>query len=246
MRKKSYMRESCKNCRRPIKACFCKELRPFHTNSRFCILMHPMEAKASQIGTGRLTALALKNSEIIIGIDFDANLRFNELVTDKNYYPLVLYPGANAINLDSINNNALAEFSNKKLLIFIIDATWPCAKKMMKKTTKLHLLPKICFEQRFKSNFSIKHQPAKFCLSTIESAYHLIAVLEACKLESSKLIKKNKETMLLALTKCVDFHLSCASDPGLNNYQRKGTAPRDPLERAQSKKWETRKIIFEL
>ena len=93
-------RTICQSCLRPIKACFCEHLIPFQTDSKICILMHPLEAKRSQIGTGRLTHLGISNSELIIDINFDHNKRFNELLANDDYLPVVLYPGKDAINID--------------------------------------------------------------------------------------------------------------------------------------------------
>src|SRR4051812_2920020 len=91
----------CLVCRRRLMTCVCAHLSPFETNSRFIILMHPMEYKKEKVGTGRFSHLILKNSEIIVDIGFDENPQFKKVLADPDYETYVLYPGDNAINLSS-------------------------------------------------------------------------------------------------------------------------------------------------
>jgi DTW domain-containing protein YfiP len=202
--------------------------------------MHPLEAKKSHIGTGRMAHVALKNSEIIVDNDFDDNPRFNTLLSSPEFFPILLYPGIDSINVneDTIDHK---EFKGKTPLIFILDGTWPCAKTMMKNTKKLHDLPKMSFSISKVSKFAIKHQPAKYCLSTIESIYYLLEGLEEQKLED---IGTVKETLLTALAATVEFHKKCASDPTMNNYTRDSKGPKPIKERVDSIKWKTRNICY--
>lgn len=62
--------------------------------------MHPKEAKHQRTGTGRLSHLCLADSEILVGIEFANNARFNELLNDKKYLPFLMYPGADAWNVN--------------------------------------------------------------------------------------------------------------------------------------------------
>lgn len=233
-------RPTCLKCYRPSRACFCEHIKPFNTKVRICLLMHPLEAKKSHIGTGRMARVALENSEIIVDPDFDKNERFNKLIDSDEYIPMLLYPGEGSININSeLPSNS---FSTKKTpLIFILDATWPCAKTMMKNTTKLHKLPKISFSNTIHSKFEIKQQPANYCLSTIESIYYLLSALEDQGAES---LADQKETLLVALAKTVEFHQACANDPTLNNYKRDSQLPKKTTDRISSKKWETRSICY--
>lgn len=233
-------REYCQKCRRPEKACFCSSLTAFDTKTRIVILMHPLESRRSHIGTGRLTHIALKNSEIIIDKEFDSNKRFNELMESPHYFPLLLYPGKESINIDTTNLH-FSNIENKEFLIFVLDGTWPCAKSMMKKTTKLHSLPKISFNPKKLSQFLIKQQPGEFCLSTIESVYYLLKGLETQAIEN---ILPEKEQLLTVLKETVLFHQNCARNPSLNNYSRTSKSMTPLTKRTPSKKWNTRKIEF--
>jgi len=138
--------------------------------------MHPWEAKKQRTGTGRMTSLSLIDSEIIIDKTFDENSRFLYLLQSPEYHPMVLYPGKEAET--SASYPFRENLDGKKLLIFLIDATWILAGKMMSRSSTLQHLPRISFERAYRSQFHIKTQPAEYCLSTIESTYYLIRELQ--------------------------------------------------------------------
>lgn len=234
----------CLDCLRPPVACLCKHIKAFATNIHFCILMHPKEARKQKVGTGRLTHLILKNSQIIVDENFDDNPHVQKILNGDEYEPYLLYPGKNSTNLTT-DKFQFKEPTKKKPLIFILDGTWPCAKSMMRESRCLHHLPRLSFSHESTSRFVIKHQPAKYCLSTIESVYVLLSHLEALSLEETE---NKKENLLELLEQLVKFQIKCASDPNLNHYRRDRDCSRpykDPSERVNSKKWESRLICFE-
>ena len=233
------MRELCLKCLKSTKACLCSFIKPFETNSTFCILMHPMEAYKEKVGTGRATHLFLKNSKLLIGVNFNDNKNFIKLVNDESYFPLILYPGENAINLSSKNSADLAVLKDKKLLIIVIDGTWPCAKKIMRESTILHSLPRLSFNNDNESNFSIKHQPDKYCLSTIESVHKVINLLATHEIEKPS---PNYHDLLKYLDEMVAFQIRCAQDPSKNFYRNKNFTK--PIQRERAKKWDKRNILF--
>jgi DTW domain-containing protein YfiP len=138
--------------------------------------MHPKEAYKQKTGTGRLASLSLFESEIIIGVDFTHNKRFNALINAEgdydNFYPVVLYPSSSAFYTDTPAFRSAIE--KKKLIVILIDATWPLAKKIMRINPILMTLPTISFRNPYLSQFQFKTQPSPSCLSTIESTYYLI------------------------------------------------------------------------
>jgi DTW domain-containing protein YfiP len=131
--------------------------------------MHPQEAFKQKTGTGRLTNLTLIGSEIIIDTAFDQNLRTQELLNDSSHYPMVLYPGKEAHSTETFNFDS--ELKNRKLLIFLIDATWRFSRQMISRSPSLQKLPKLSFSREYRSIFEIKKQPTEYSLSTIESSY---------------------------------------------------------------------------
>ena len=166
----------CYDCLRPLKSCYCKYTAPVESGIKFVILMHPKEAKHQRTGTGRLAHLCLPESEIKMGIDFTHNKRLNDLLKDPQYFPVMLYPGPDAWN---VNREGFAEkLTGKKLLVIIIDSTWFCSKKMIRLSTNVNTLPKFSFANLYKSIFTFKEEPEEYCISTIESCYYLIKEMQ--------------------------------------------------------------------
>lgn len=91
--------EFCFKCHRIQTHCLCGLIKPFDTSVHFVLLMHPMEAKKEKMGTGRISLACLKNSELIIGIDFTEDPVVNQIINDPANYCMVLYPGEKAINV---------------------------------------------------------------------------------------------------------------------------------------------------
>ena len=177
----TYEFSRCMKCFRPVKTCYCKYIEPFDSGVKFVFLMHPKEAFKQRTGTGRLAHLTLKNSELIIGVDFTENERLNNLLNNHDYIPLLLYPGKDAWSAKTeTESNALKEMlGNKTLLVIVIDSTWFFAKKILRLSKNIQNLQKLSFRAGYKSQFQFKTQPEEGCLSTIESCYYLINELKS-------------------------------------------------------------------
>lgn len=227
----------CLSCRRRLLTCVCQYLRPFETRSRFVILMHPMEFKKEKVGTGRFTHLILKNSEIIVDVGFDENKRFLEMLNDENYQTVILYPGEETIDLSQRSSAEI--LGTKPLQFIVIDGTWPCAKKMMKLTTKLHHLPRVSFDNLRISEFQVKHQPLPGCLSTVESIHQV--VLDLNKLGVEKTLGQ-EENLMQVFRKTVQQQIELAQDPTRQGYRKKPFKLSG--ERKISKKWGHRLLFF--
>lgn len=206
--------------------------------------MHPKEARKERVGTGRLSHLSLLNSQIIVGENFDTNIEVQNLLKDNNYFPVILYPGKNAICLD----HSVPEFLNseiiaaKKLLIFVIDGTWACAKSMMRDSSCFHNLPRLSFTIDKASIFTIKQQPSNYCLSTIESLYKVLDGLKRWRVENFS--NDNHQNLILLLELMCKFQKDCAADPSKQRYRPGEFKNRESIK--PSKKWQGRKIYFEL
>ena len=198
-------RDKCYKCYRPQTSCMCKYINTIDTNTKFIILMHPKEFKKTKNGTGHFTHLSLSNSEIFIGIDFNNNDKINSILNDKNNNCFVLYPGQNSI---SINNQSLEE-DGKDIVIFIIDSTWPCSKKILAVSKNISKLQKISFVHSKLSQFKIKIQPNEYCLSTIESTQVVLELLNNHHIEN---IKSNElENFIQPFQEMVKYQVNCAT-----------------------------------
>ena len=201
----------------------CEHVHTIDTKTKFIVLMHPKEFKKVKNGTGHFTHLALKNSELFVGINFTNHSSINEIIKNNNSF--VLYPSIDAINI-STSNPMDVENNNKKdneksMAIFIIDSTWACSTKMIRESKNLQNLKHISFSTSKLSQFKIKEQPADYCLSTIESTLCVLEDLNRLKVEN---IQENDLKMFLnPFNEMIKYQLKYIDNP-LNNavrYKRK-------------------------
>lgn len=201
------MAEKCTKCFRPMKTCYCKDIKEVDTGMTFVILMHPREAYRQKTGTGRLAHLCLTGSEIIVGVDFSNNSRVNELISNPDNFVVTLYPDDSAIFANKLSQ--AKEYNHRDIVVFLIDATWLLAKKMLKMSPNIASLPKVSFSKSYRSQFHFKKQPDDYCLSTIESIYYLIE-----EFREDGLIKNtcNPEYLMEVFKKMVQFQITCEEE----------------------------------
>lgn len=223
---------------RPSSSCICKYTNPIQTNTHFIILMHPKEYKKEKNGTGRMTHLQLENSEIIVGVDFTNNKRVNEILSNVTSSSFLLYPGKENFNLSISKGSEIISFMGENPYIFLLDGTWPCARKMLKLSKNLQQLKRVSFDNKIKSKFIIKQQPESLCLSTIESVYTVINLLKEGGLEQCE-----SKDFLIPFEKMLDYQVECILNPNNNSY-RVGTK-REIVPKNMYKKHEERNIIYE-
>lgn len=186
--------------------------------------MHPKEFKQEKAGTGRLTHLCLAQSEIRMGIGFDHDEGVQALIHDPHNYPVLLYPGVSARNL-SRGDLTPADLGRRQLVVFILDATWSGARKMLRLSPSLHRLPRIMFTPEAPSRYVIKQQPQSGCLSTLEAVHELLTALERSGLD-----RYEQPAQLLDLfQRMQDFQIRCAADPSRPGYRRHPYS--DPVQR---------------
>lgn len=176
-------RPTCYRCFWPQAQCWCGSITPMPTKTRFVFLMHPKEFKREKAGTGRLTHLCLPNSEIQMGVEFDAHPATQALIADPANHCVLLYPGAEARNL-SHGELKPDELGSRRLVVFLLDATWSCARKMLRLSPTLQALPRIMFTPEAPSRFVIKQQPVEGCLSTLEATHETLLALARSGLDS--------------------------------------------------------------
>lgn len=193
----------CYKCFRPKEFCLCDfASTPIETGVKFIFLMHPKEAKRQRTGTGRLAHICLADSEILQGLEFSQNARLLELLDNEKYFPVLMYPGSDALtvydenfarllsakNSEENQNAKIADgvsHSRKILMPLIIDATWFCSRKIIEHNEFLLRLPKLSFAENYSSIFTFKHEPRPECVSTIETCYYLIKELQKAKIIAS-------------------------------------------------------------
>jgi DTW domain-containing protein YfiP len=172
--------------------------------------MHPKEFKKVKNGTGHMTHLLLKNSELFVGVDFTNHNRINEII--KEYESFVLYPSKDALNLSTTTPKL-----QKKMALFIVDATWSCSLKILRDSKNIQMLPSVSFTTSKLSQFKIKQQPQDFCLSTIESTLCILELLDKYGIEDIQ--KANLQSFLEPFEKMIEYQQKIIANP-LSNAVR--------------------------
>jgi len=201
-------REKCYKCYRPKSSCMCKYFAPLQTETKFIILMHPKEFKKVKNNTGFFTHNNLNNSEVFIGIDFSEHNKINEIIQTHQSY--ILYPSDDA----TILNHTNPKTTNKPIAIFLIDATWACAKKIFLESKNLQKLPHLTFQTQKESQYQIKVQPQKNYLSTIESTQVVLELLTQHKIENITNTQLND--FLTPFFKMIEYQKQLINNPKSN------------------------------
>lgn len=204
------MAQRCLKCFRPISHCLCEYAKPeIDSGIKFIFLMHPKEAKHQRTGTGRLSHIALKDSEIIVGLDFSKNEYFLSLINDNKYFPVLMYPGDDAWTARRAGFKEAAE--GRQLLVIIIDATWFCSRKIIEHNQFLLELPRVSFYGEYRSIFTFKREPRPEYISTIETCYYFIKELQS--LNSGELVKDcDPEPLMNVFKAMIKDQIQCEND----------------------------------
>jgi len=229
----------CYRCFWPKAHCWCPSIQPMNTRTRWIFLMHPKEFKEEKAGTGRLTHLCLADSEIHVGVEFDEHPAVQAVIADPSNFPVLLYPGPTARNL-SRGDLAPEELGKRRLVVFLLDATWSGARKMLRLSPSLQRLPRIMFTPSAPSRYVIKQQPQEGCLSTLEATHELLVALERAGLDRYPL----PEQLLDLFQRMQDFQIRCASDPNRGGYRRRPYSPPAERKPAQGRSGERRRKMF--
>lgn len=209
-------RETCYRCFWPKPLCWCPSITPMETRTRFVFLMHPKEFKHEKAATGRLTHLCLANSEIQMGVEFDNHGPVQALINDPRNLPMLVYPSVGARNLSN-GDLQPADIGDRQLVVFLLDATWALAKKMLRLSPSLQRLPRLMFTPSAPSRYVIKQQPVEGCLSTLEASHELLLALQRSGLDQYPL----PDQLLALFARMQEFQLSCARDPSREGYRRR-------------------------
>jgi DTW domain-containing protein YfiP len=185
------------------------------TRTKFVFLMHPYEFKHVKAATGRLTHLCLADSEIHMGIGFDENESVQALIQDPNNFPVLLYPANGARDLSKGELHP-ADFDGRRLVVFLLDATWRLVRHIWRASPSLHHLPRIMFSNAAPSRYVIKRQPEAGCLSTLEATHELLIALERSGLDRYPL----PEQLLGLFQRMQDVQLRCIAESARQGTRR--------------------------
>jgi DTW domain-containing protein YfiP len=153
--------------------CYCGRIRAFESEVRFVILQHPKESR-NRVGTARMASLCVSNSRLISGEQEDRERAAERIAADPENRCALLYPGKDARD----PRDFAREEQGRRLVIFVIDATWAMAKKMIRLSPTLQALPRVAFSPARPSGYRFRRQPKPECVSTIEAIHAVIDGLD--------------------------------------------------------------------
>jgi DTW domain-containing protein YfiP len=236
------MRKMCYRCYWPEPLCWCGSITPMPTRTQFVILMHPYEFKRIKANTGRLTHLCLADSEVHIGIEFDGHEAVQALINDPRNYPVLLYPGKDALDLSKVDLSdpqlsALnSQLGQRRLVVFLLDATWRLVRPMLRLSPSLQRLPRVMFSNAAPSRYVIKRQPEPGCLSTLEATHELLLALDRSGLDRYAM----PEQLLAVFQRMQDIQIKHTAENkrlGISRYDRRARPEgQPPAPRAPSKR----------
>ncbi len=208
-------RTTCWNCGRRIEMCLCSLVQKFDTNALFFFLVHPKEFRKEKVGSGRISHSSLPNSIFHMGIDFSHDKIVNEIIDDPNNFCVILWPGEESLPIT--NSYIIEQGQIKRLVVFILDGTWTCARKMYRQSSNLQKIQKVAIYPSAPSIFVIKQQPLENCLSTIEALVYVLKDLEKAGLEK----EANWDDILIPFKRMIQQQIEISQDPTRKSYRGK-------------------------
>ncbi len=215
-------RVMCYRCYWPARHCWCGSITPMPTRTKFVFLMHPYEFKRVKANTGRLTHLCLRDSELHLGIGFDEHEAVQALINDPRNFPVLLYPSRDAIDLSALPQSDAqfatlsAQLASRRLVVFLLDATWRLVRPMLRTSLSLQRLPHIMFSGAAPSRYRIKRQPEPGCLSTLEATHELLLALDRSGLDAYS----QPQQLLDLFQRMQDFQIRRTAENALHGDRR--------------------------
>ena len=166
-------REECYRCFRAASVCICDRVPEVDNRTGVIVLQHHREV-THPIGTARIARLGLKLVDVRVARRH-TGLQVN---SDCPAGTALLYPRPEAVTIEEMSPAEMPKH------LIVLDGTWAQASALYKANTWLHLLPHVVIRPPEQSNYRIRRQPKKGCLSTIEA---LVQALQAMEPETTGL-----------------------------------------------------------
>ncbi|GAB7532324.1 tRNA-uridine aminocarboxypropyltransferase [Pseudomonas sp. 3A(2025)] len=128
----------CPGCRVIFSYCLCAWRTQASAMSGMCLLMHDTEP-LKPTNTGWLIADVIKDTHAFGWSRLDVDQRLLALLDDPQWQPYLVFPGE-FVAQDRVVSE-VAPVSGKRPLFILLDATWPEARKMFRKSPYLERFP---------------------------------------------------------------------------------------------------------
>ncbi|HTE05277.1 MAG TPA: tRNA-uridine aminocarboxypropyltransferase [Planctomycetota bacterium] len=164
--------ERCAGCRLPPTHCVCAWRPTVPARSGFCLLMHDIEPLKPS-NTGWLVADIVPGTEAFPWTRTEIDPRVPALLGDPGWQPYVVFPASYA---PSRAVTEVAPATGRRPLFVLLDATWPEARRMFRRSPYLDALPVLGLHTGQLSRYRLRQAPREGQLCTAEVAALCLAL----------------------------------------------------------------------
>ena len=161
--------ERCAGCRLVISHCLCA-LRPaVSSRAGVCLIMGDIEALKPS-NTGWLVADMVRDTFAFGWSRTEVDPALLALLTDPQWQPYLVFPGEFVAAERVVTGVQVSgENGTRRPLFVLLDATWPEARKMFRKSPYLDKLPVLSLQGEQLSNYKLRRsqREAHFCTSEV-------------------------------------------------------------------------------
>ncbi|PLC48987.1 DTW domain-containing protein [Pollutimonas subterranea] len=162
-------RPRCERCLRPASHCLCAHVRTVANRTHVLLLQHPSEYRHA-LNTGRLAALGLQRSQVLVGEHFPDL----DAIVAEYHSVFLLFPGDGAVA-----PQPLVDHTDPNMALLIVpDGTWRKARKILYANPILATLPRLSLENGPPSSYRLRQTREPAAVSTIEAVVRTLARLE--------------------------------------------------------------------
>ena len=167
-------RAHCPGCRLVPSHCICA-LRPLcGTRAGVCLLMHDIEPLKPS-NTGWLIADVVKDTHAFGWSRTEMDPQLEALLADPQWQPYVVFPGEfvqpphRVVHTLPVPQAAVMPGQERRPLFILLDATWPEARKMFRKSPYLERLPVLSLHGDAASRYRLRRSTRgdHFCTSEV-------------------------------------------------------------------------------
>jgi len=161
--------ERCAGCRLVQTHCICAVRPDVSTHAGVCLLMADIEPLKPS-NTGWLIADVVKDTFAFGWARMQVDPALLTLLADPQWQPFVVFPGE-FVAPERVIQAVQTEATEKRPLFILLDATWPEARKMFRKSPYLDALPVLSLNPEHVSNYQLRRsrQDDHFCTSEVAS-----------------------------------------------------------------------------
>jgi DTW domain-containing protein YfiP len=166
--------ERCAGCRLVVSHCLCAVRPPVPTRAGFCLIMADIEALKPS-NTGWLIADVVADTAAFGWARTEVDPALLAMLADPQWQPFVVFPGefvAAGRVVNTVQNAAEPRAPGqmpKRPLFVLLDATWPEARKMFRKSPYLDHLPVLSLQAEHISRYQLRRsrRDDHFCTSEV-------------------------------------------------------------------------------